>query len=272
MRDDADEKPEATVKTVDRVATLLRAIAAHGDGAMLSAVSRETGLGKGTVHRLLAALIDAGFVFQDPETRRYRLGVGIAMLAQNAHQHEISSLALPFLTKLAEETGDTIFASVREGASAVCVAREIGNFPIRTLSLGVGDRRPLGVGSGSLALLAFLHDDQIETILARNVAWMARFPGHSRAEILATVAETRRQRFSFIDGKILPGMSAIGVPVLNAAGVPIAALSMAAISQRVHERRPALVRALQREAALLSQSLRTNGKLPAPPRPARRAV
>src|SRR5262245_47698341 len=106
-----DEKSEATVKTVDRVATLLRALAGYGDGAMLSAVSRETGLGKATVHRLLAALIDVGFVFQDPDTRRYRLGVGVAMLAQNAHQHEVSSLALPFLTKLAEELGDTIYAS-----------------------------------------------------------------------------------------------------------------------------------------------------------------
>lgn len=272
MSEKPDEKTEATVKTVDRVATLLRALATHGDGAMLSAVARETGLGKGTVHRLLAALIDVGFVFQDPDTRRYRLGVGMAMLAQNAHQHEVSSLALPFLEKLAEELGDTIYASVREGAAAVCVAREIGAFPIRTLSLGVGDRRPLGVGSGSLALLAALKDDQIETILSRNVSWMARYPGHSRADILATVAETRRHRHSFVDGKLIAGMRAIGVPVLDAAGEPVAALSMAAISQRVQgERRAMIVRLLQRAAIDLGKAMQAKGERPAPTRPARRA-
>src|SRR5262245_10159229 len=57
-----DDGAEATVKTVDRAARLLRAVAAHAEGAMLSAVARETGFGKGTVHRLLNALIDAGLV------------------------------------------------------------------------------------------------------------------------------------------------------------------------------------------------------------------
>ena len=76
--------------------------------------------------------------------------------------------------------------------SAVCVAREIGDFPIRTLSLGVGDLRPLGVGSGSLALFAFLPDEQIETSW-RERRLVVRYPGHSRDEILAKVAETRRR-------------------------------------------------------------------------------
>ena len=74
-----DDGAEVTVKTVDRVAHLLRAVATHRDGAMLSAVARQTGLGKGTVHRLLNALIDAGLVFQDQDTKRYRLGVGLAL-------------------------------------------------------------------------------------------------------------------------------------------------------------------------------------------------
>ena len=35
-----DDNGEATVKTIDRAAKLLRAVATHGDGAMLSAVAR----------------------------------------------------------------------------------------------------------------------------------------------------------------------------------------------------------------------------------------
>jgi DNA-binding IclR family transcriptional regulator len=253
----AEDDGEASVKTIDRAARLLRAVATHGDGAMLSAVARETGLGKGTVHRLLNALVDAGFVFQDQETRRYRLGAGLALLGQAAHRQDLA-------------TEDTIFASLREGGTAVCVAREIGAFPIRTLSLNAGDVRPLGVGSGSLALLAFQRDDEIDTILERNTAWYARYPGHTRKAILSDIAETRRRGHSFVDGKIVPGMNAIGVPVLNAEGRAVAALSLAAIADRISGARIAeLVALLTREAAVLAEAMGL--PTPAAQAPSRRA-
>jgi DNA-binding IclR family transcriptional regulator len=251
-----DGGTEATVKTVDRAARLMRSLATHPDGAMLSAVARETGFGKGTVHRLLNALIDAGLVFQDHQSKLYRLGVGLALLGHAAHRQELASLAKPFLLRLAEKTEDTIYASAREGGAAVCVAREIGAFPIRTLSLDVGHLRPLGVGSGSLALFAFLPDQEIAAIIDKNAAWLARYPGHSRKELMAKVAETRRRGHSFVEGRIVPGMNAMGIPILDADGRPIAALSLAAITDRVTGPRVAqLARMLARAAAELGDAM-----------------
>ena len=256
-REDSSPDADPSVKTIDRAARVLRAVAGHSDGAMLSAVATETGLGKGTVHRLLSALIDAGFLFQEIETRRYRLGAGLALLGSMADRQGIASLSKPFLQRLALETEDTIYASVREGATAVCVAREIGAFPIRTLSLEVGHLRPLGVGSGSLALLAFLTDAEIDTCISKNATWLEKYPGHSRSELLVKVAETRERGYSLVEGQILPGMNAIGVPVLDARGRPVAALSMAAIADRLsgaHRTRSA--RLLEKEAKLLAKALR----------------
>ena len=261
-----DDGAEVTVKTVDRVARLLRAVAMHGDGAMLSAVARETGLGKGTVHRLLNALIDAGFVFQNQETKRYGLGACLGLLGQAAHQQDVAASARPFLLRLAEATADTIFASVREGGTAVCVAREIGAFPIRTLSLDVGHVRPLGVGSGSLAILAFRLDDEIAGIIEKNASWLGRYPGYSRKDILADIALTRRRGYSFVDGRIVPGMNAVGVPVLDADGKAVAALSLAAIADRVSGPRVnELARLLSREAAELGKVLGLPAGAPARP-------
>src|SRR5262245_34911885 len=132
---------------------------------MVSPVPGDAGSRKGTVHRVHNALIGAGLVFQHYETTRSRLGAGLARLGHAAHRQDFTALAKPFLLRLAEQTQDTIYASVREGGAAVCVAREIGAFPIRTLSLEVGHLRPLGVGSGSLALFAFLTDDEIAGII-----------------------------------------------------------------------------------------------------------
>jgi DNA-binding IclR family transcriptional regulator len=160
------------------------------------------------------------------------------------------------LLHLAEQTQDTIYASVREGPAAVCVAKEIGAFPIRTLSLDVGHLRPLGVGSGSLALFAFLPDNEIAATIERNAAWLARYRGHSRKELLAKVQDTRRRGFSFVEGKIVPGMNAMGVPILGSDGRPVAALSLAAITDRVSGSRVGeLARMLAREAAELAKAM-----------------
>ena len=260
-----DDGNEATVKTIDRAARLLLVLSSYPQGTTLSAAAREADLGKSTTHRLLGALIDAGLVFQDQDSKHYRLGAGLALLGHAAHQQDLASLAKPFLLRLAEETEDTLYASVREGIAAVCVAREIGTFPIRTLSLEVGHRRPLGVGSGSLALIAFLPDHEVSELIERNASWLARYAGHSRKDMLSKVADTRQRGFSFVEGKIVPGMNAIGVPVFGPDRRPIAALSLAAIADRVSGSRiNQLARSLSREAAVLGRTIGTAAPMPLP--------
>jgi DNA-binding IclR family transcriptional regulator len=253
----AEDGKEPAVKTIDRAARVLRVLSAGGqDGLALRDVATRCEFGKPTAHRLLAALIDAGFAFQDIETRRYRLGVALSMLACAANQQHIGALAQPAIRRIADVTSDTVYASVREGPAAVCVGREIGSFPIRTLTLEVGDRRPLGVGSGALALLAFLPDAEIDVTLQKNEAWIAEYPGYSIDYLKQAVTEARRYGFSFVDGRRIQGMNAIGMPVYDARGAVVAALSVAAITDRVSgERIAELAGILQREAAVLSKAI-----------------
>jgi DNA-binding IclR family transcriptional regulator len=256
-----EEAKEPTVKTIDRAARVLRALASgEQEGLPLREVATACDIGKATAHRLLSALIDAGFAFQDTETRRYRLGAGLSLLAQAANQQHLGVLAQPVIRRIADVTSDTVYASIREGVAAVCVGREVGSFPIRTLTLEVGDRRPLGVGSGALALLAFLPDAEIESVLVRNESWIAEFPGYSIAYLREAAAEARRYGFSFVDGRLIPGMNAVGVPVRDGSGNVVAALSVAAIADRVsRDRMSELTGILHREAANLSKSIGAAG-------------
>ena len=257
MDSDPREADEPAVKTIDRATRVLWVLAqGSSEGMPLGAVCRQSGFGKGTTHRLLAALIEAGFVFQDPTTRRYRLGAALTLLARIGQQQDVGATAAPYLERLAGATSDTVYASVREGPTAVCVGREIGSFPIRTLSLSVGDRRPLGVGSGSLALLAFLPDDEIELILKQNELWFREFDGYDVTYVRKAIAKSRRNGFSFVDGRIVPGMNALAVPVHDSAGKVVAALSLAAIADRVSGDRIAdLAKLLRKEAVLLGHAL-----------------
>ena len=246
----------APVKTIDRAAAILRCLAkGPEEGSRLSDIAAGSGLGKTTTHRLLAALVSVGFVDRG-ESRLYRLGYALYTLGSNARRFDIAELARPSLLRLAAETGDTVFLSVRDGDEALCLARCTGDFPIRTLTLNIGDRRPLGVGAGSLALLSFLDPREAERVIAANEAARSAYPAFNSENLKKLVQESTQQGFAFNDGRIVSEMAAVAVPVFGAGEAVTAALSIAAIRQRMTaERVRSLITSLKREAAALGALL-----------------
>ncbi len=249
---------EATFRTAGRLADVIGVLAGTGaEGMRFSDVAAATGYGKATTHRLLAALTEIGFAYQDPITRLYRLGARLALLGEQAMEHALQRRAGDVLRRLARRTEDTVFLSIREGGAALCIGREIGAFPIRTLTLNVGDRRPLGVGSGSLALLAALPDAHIERIIARNRDWLAQYPGFEPPVLHEMIADTRQRGYAFNDGRLIADMSAIAITVPKRRNKqPAAALAVAAINGRMRgERRRELLRILKEEAEAFADAL-----------------
>jgi DNA-binding IclR family transcriptional regulator len=249
----------SAVSTVDRVVAILRILADGGSpGVPITDVAAKTGLSKATTHRLLAALCGVGYAYQDVSNRHYCLGVAARMLGFTALEHHVGALARGSLERLSSETGDTVFCSIAEGTAALCVDRSVGSFPIRTLTLDVGDRRPLGVGAGSLALLASMPDELVNTIVQRNNSWLLDFQGFTAANIASLVERTRADGYALNEGRIVSGMSGVAVAVLGSAGSPspAGALSIAAIDKRMSpSRRDELVALLRTEAATLERSI-----------------
>ncbi len=246
----------ATVKTVERTARILRQLALAGEaGVRLTDLAGELDLTKPTLHRLLGALAEAGMARHNPATRRYRLGELSALLGRASARITVSTEARQSLMRLAAATQDTVYATVQEGTAAICVGREIGSFPIRTLTLDVGDQRPLGVGAGSMALLGFLPDNEVEAAIARNEFWLEKYP-HLTPEFLRRQAhETRVRGYSLNQDRVIAGMSALGVPALDGSGRPIAAISVAAITERiVGDREAQLVSLLRDETSRLASA------------------
>ncbi|MCC5978629.1 MAG: IclR family transcriptional regulator [Salinarimonas sp.] len=251
------EAQVSSVKTIGRAAMVLKALAAGpGFGSRLTDIATATGLGKATAHRLLGALADVGFVDFDDQEKLYRLGYALFALGASARAFHVVDLARSSLVRLAAETGDTVYLSVRDGDEALCVDRRTGSFPIRTLTLDVGDRRPLGIGAGSLALLAFENEAEIERVIRANAPARRNYAAFDDARLRALIAQAREQGYAFNDGNIVSAMGAVGVPVMDEAGRVLAALSIAAIRERFDGRRQAqLVSLLQAEARELASAL-----------------
>ncbi|MCA3451285.1 MAG: IclR family transcriptional regulator [Rhodobacter sp.] len=248
---------DAHIGSVAKAAVVLEALSRHGEGATLAQLVAGTELNKTTVFRVLAALQDVRYVWQDPLDRRYRMGEALSALSRKANIIHLTALAQMPLTRLAQVTADTVFLSLLEGTASLCVARVLGAFPIRTLSLAVGDRHPLGVGAGALALHCALPEDRALKLVQVNTAWLSEF-GIDDARLAAKRAEYARIGFAHNDSMIIKEMAGIGMPVLRPSGMPAAAVSIGAVNDRMGAERirtvllPALRAAVAEITALLA--------------------
>lgn len=248
---------DAHIGSVAKAAVVLDALSRYGEGATLAQLVAETELNKTTVFRVLAALQDVRYVWQDPLDRRYRMGEALSALSRKANIIDLAALAQTPLARLAQLTADTVFLSLLEGTTSLCVARVLGAFPIRTLSLAVGDRLPLGVGAGALALHCALPEDRALKLVHVNSAWLAQF-GIDGARLAAKRLEYDRVGFAHNDSMIIKEMAGIGLPVLSPWGMPVAAVSIGAVNDRMRPERigsvllPALRVTVEEITALLA--------------------
>lgn len=262
-----DESP-ALFQGVQRTAQVLRALAHHDPqsrrhGARLTDVVAATGLSKSTVHRLLNGLVRVGFVEYDEAGACFHLGFDLLALGAAAgNRFGILEMAQDSMNQLVKRTADTVILTVRSGEQSVCIDRREGEFPIRTLNVSIGDRRPLGIGAGGLALLAALPDEEVERVIETHSARLRDYPGYSPALLFEFVERTRRTGFAFNDGRVLPEMYALGMVVRDPVGRPVAALSVAAIVSRMQdERRANIVKWLGDAARQTEARIGTTGGL-----------
>ncbi|WP_066799717.1 IclR family transcriptional regulator [Sphingomonas soli] len=246
------------IQSLQRAIEILDLLAESGSrGARLSDLAAATGLGKSTVHRMLGELMRGGMLDQDPATKYYRVGSKLIRLGERASRgRQLGDLAQPALRRIAEQTGDTAYLSVRVGNKFVCMGREVGGYPVKVLSLEVGEQRPLGLGAGSLALLAMLDPRERDAIIAANAAEMPDNPALAVDEMNRCVSEALKLGYARTEGRVVTGIAAIAVPVFDASGTVAGSLSLQAISSRLSSARtPELVALLAREALSLSREM-----------------
>ncbi|MFO1326327.1 MAG: IclR family transcriptional regulator [Rubrivivax sp.] len=241
---------------VQKVCRVLRALSTPVP-QRLADIADSSGVNKATALRLIDSLIAEGYVLRDEATKRYRLGdealaLGIAMQGRD----HIRDRARPTLLRLAAATGDTLLLSTRSGVESVCMDREFGSYPIRANYLEVGMRRPLGVGAGSLALLAWLPPDEVEAVLSLiEPRLVKRYPRITPELLRREVLLSRQRGYALLLDLVVDQMGGIGVPVFGSDGRPLAAISLAALTSRITPRLAQLVPLLRQAADALSREV-----------------
>lgn len=221
--------------SLKRGVAFLKLLATGGArGCPLSELAEKSGVPHPSAHRILKQLIAERLVVHDAQTHRYRLGpLAFELGLAGSMLHDIRDLCEPVMAALSRETEDTAYLVVRSGFEAVCLHRLEGDFPIRTLVLQVGSRRPLGVGAGGLAVLAAIAPEEREAIIERVAPALPAFGKLTDAGLRLACEETARAGVAVIQNRVSLGVTAVGAHFCDSMGQAMGAVSVAALTQRM---------------------------------------
>lgn len=230
--------PQQGAQAIRRALSLLRALATGGEaGLPLKEVVQATRLTRPTVHRILHVLIEEGLVERHERSGRYAIGTQVPELAlARPSRSPLLAAADDILRETSQQIGDTLFLTARTGSDTLCVDRRIGAYPIQVLSIAIGARRPLGVSSAGVAILAALPAPEARKIVATNEP---RFAGYrtNRQKVLSEIAYARRKGYGVREIGLVQGTKSISSWIKNSDGNPIAALTVSAVRTRLGPRR-----------------------------------
>ena len=201
----------AGVQSLERAFGLLEVIAAHRGAMSLSELATSSGLPPPTLHRLARTLVDLGYLRQEP-SRRYALGPRLFLLAESSTMM-LNAVALPHLSHLVDEIGETANLAMLDGDQVAYVAQAPGRHSMRMFT-EVGRRVEPHCTAVGKALLAATTDEEVRALLQRT--GLPRHTPHTVTdpdEFLAQLGRVRDSGYAMDEGEQEVGVRCIAVKV-----------------------------------------------------------
>jgi DNA-binding IclR family transcriptional regulator len=252
------------IQAVERALRILEILASAEAPKSLSQISAGVGLHVSTTYRLLATLRHRGFVEQDSEGGRYRVGVEAFRVGSSfLEEGNLGPRIRPVLVDLAARTGETANLVVRHGLEAVYIDHVIG-LQVAKLFTSIGQRVPLHCTAVGKVLLAYEPDAQVREFLS-GLALMrlTRRTITTRAAFVRELAAVRAAGYAVDREEHEIGVACVAAPVHDAAGTVVAAIGISGPAGRVLSQERLLSRVLSASAGAASRALGHQARRPA---------
>lgn len=207
------------IQSLRRGLDILEYMAGHRGEASVSEIARYLDVDPSTSSRLLATLEHQGFVRQDADTQRYRLGTKLLRLGNLVlGTLDVGEAARGAVRSLAAATGQTSHLAVLVDGDVVYIDRVPGSGPI-TVNTVVGAREPSYCTATGKALLSGLTDPEIRGLFEGRP--LLRHTRNTLRSVEALIDEVRTVRVTGIAldrEEFNEGVWCVAAPVRDHAG------------------------------------------------------
>jgi DNA-binding IclR family transcriptional regulator len=251
-------------QTVQKALNLLEALVHSGQPRRLTELSRQLGLTKPNVYRLLSTLSVLGYVKKDPTTSLYSPTLKLwEMGTLLVRDVDLQTVAGPRLRRLCEDSHESVQLAVFDAGYVVYVDKVDSSQPLKAIT-SIGSRLPASITSTGKAMLAWLSvaalDQAVEHVKRFTPLTMTK-----RRDIERDLEETRERGYSINRGEFRLGVCGIAAPVRDSAGGVVAAIGVWGAEKSVlGSRREELAHMTVSAAREISRELGFVHKEPAP--------
>ena len=253
---DADD----TLKSLAKIVRILECFSVNDRALSLAEIGRRTGLPKSTAHRFAATMREVGFLDQDKERDRYRLGLRLLEFGNIVLANlDVHREARPMVEALQRLTGQAVHLAVFDGMRAVVIHRADAASE-NAIASALIENAPVHCTSVGKAILAFQPEETAERVIASG---LTRYTDHTIVQpdaLRAALSEIREQGYAIDDGEHQPGLRCVGAPIRNQAGRVFAGISISCPSWQLHlSEIPDMAKIVMHHAATISQRLGWHG-------------
>lgn len=227
--DSGDRDSDGFVRSFARGLSVIEAMGRSAELHTVASVTAATGLPRTVVRRIMMTLTELGYSLSDGKTFRLTpkvLTLGMTYLSSLPFW----GLAQHVLESLGTEVKASVALSVFDGESVVYVLR-IPSREIMSLQLGVGSRVPAYATAPGRVLLAWQPAEQVQryfdTVPRKSIT---RKTVTDREALQAALAQVHDDGYSWVDGEFDTSVCGLSVPVRDASGEAVAALSVNLLS------------------------------------------
>lgn len=245
------------INAVDRALRILDLFSEQQTELKLTEISQQMKLHKSTVHGLLRTLAHHGYITQNEENGKYKLGLKFI----EKGEFVLSSLDLRRivhgqLRKLAAKFGETAHLVILEGGEAIYIDKVEGDSAIGMYS-HVGKRAPIYCTAVGKVLVSEQTEQELQQI-ARQQNYVPRTQNTIRnaEDLVAEIQHVRQQGYAVDDEELEIGLRCIAVPIRDNRGMIIAAISISGPVTRLSNKKlPEITENLKDAAYRISRQL-----------------
>ena len=195
-------------------------------------LAKSLSLSPSTVHRIVRALVERGYLAQNEQSTRYTLGPTMIVLGQVTQRLFGLDRVVPLLEEVGRRYGESVTFGMRDGASVVVLAQIDSTKPMR-FSHPPGTRLPLYASALGKALLAGARHVPAELRALGKLKALTPRTLHEHRVLSADLATTLARGYAIDDEESVMGVRAVAAPVVGRGGEVIAALGIEGPSEHL---------------------------------------
>lgn len=227
-----DKRP-GTVQSLRHGLQILRAVAAEDQPVGITEISRTIGLAKSSISRLVATLVEEGFLAREAETGRYRLSTGVWHLGMRAISGlDIRDISRPILRRVHDETQETVHVTIMSDDFQMIFLDKTDSTKAVLPNVQIGAPHPAYCSANGKCILAFMPDETLEALFAKELAQHTSSTITTLAEFRPHLESIRRRGYAINNGEYREDVSGVAAPIFDHAGRVVAALGISIPTSR----------------------------------------